>query len=202
MLELLYSLKLQLQEAPFLEEKMFLLYHFCILVDPISDVLRNVEVRRHDNNVEFFVRDFLHFFGNLINTSDNWPELKFAACKYFMRFCRNILPAVAKYFKPCLNFVVSVLVPIIKKNDQEPVAAVSMELLRFLIDDQVIELRDAIAVLDRFPSQTIFNALRQVQDNIKYGEEEFSLVDEIEYFLSVEKRKIEGLIALKEHVRN
>lgn len=179
---------------------MILLYHLCIFADPISDILCNVDARRHDNNVEFFVRDLLHFFGNLINTSDTYPELKFAACKYFLRFCKNILPAVAEYFKPFLNFVVSVLVPIIKKNDHEPLTACSMELLKFLIDDQVNELRDAIAVLDRFPSQTIFNALRQVQDNIKYREREFSLVDEIEYFLSVEKRKIEGLIALKEHV--
>lgn len=179
---------------------MILLYHLCILADPISDILCNVDARRHDNNVEFFVRDLFHFFGNLINTSDTLAELKFAACKYFLRFCKNILPAVAEYFKPFLNFVVSVLVPIIKKNDHEPLTACSMELLKFLIDDQVNELRDAIAVLDRFPSHTIFNGLRQVQDNIKYREREFSLVDEIEYFLSVEKRKIEGLIALKEHV--
>lgn len=181
---------------------MFLLYHFCISAEPISDILRNVENRRQNHTVEFFVRDLLHFFGNLINTSDKWPELKFAACKYFMRFCKHILPAVAKYFKPYLNFVVSVLVPIIKKNEDKPLAACSMELLKFLIDDHVNELRDSIAILDRFPSQNIFNALRQVQDNIKYGGKEFSLIDEIEYFLSVEKRKIEGLIALKEHVRH
>lgn len=175
---------------------MISLFHFCILADPISDILCN----HHDSN-EFFVRDLLHFFGNLINTSDHLPELKLAACKYFLRFCKRILPAVADYFKPFLNFVVSVLVPIIKKNDHEPLAACAMELLKFLIDDQVDQLRDAIAVLDRFPSEENFEALRQVQNAIKYDNREFSLVDEIEYFLSVEKRKIEGLIALKEHVR-
>lgn len=182
---------------------MFLLYHVCILVDPISDILSNMNARLHnENNVAFFVRDLLHFFGNSINTIDDPIELKLATCKYFLRFCKRILPAVAKHFKPFLNFVVSVLVPIIKRNEHEPLAVVSMELLKFLIDDQVSELRDAIAVLDRFPSQTIFDALRQVQDRIKYDEKEFSLVEEIEYFLSVEKRKIEGLIALKEHVRS
>lgn len=203
LVKFLYALKLQIQETTFLEEKMLLLFHFCILADPISDIIRSVAMdgRHHDHNVEFFVRDFLHFFGNLINTSDDLPELKLATCKYFLRFCKHILPAVAEYFKPYLNFVVSVLVPIIKKNDHEQLAACSMDLLKFLIGDQVDRLRDAIAVLDRFPSQSIFNALRQVQDRIKYGEKEFSLVEEIDHFLSVEKRKIEGLIALKEHVR-
>lgn len=179
---------------------MLLLFHFCIVVDAISDILHN----QHDADmtVEFFVRDLLHFFGNLMNTSDDLPELKLATCKYFHRFCNRILPAASVYFKPYLNFVIAVLVPIIKKNEHETLVACSMELLKFLICDQVVELRDAIAVLDPFPSQTIFNAMREIQDNIKYAGKHFSLVDEIEYFLSVEKRKIEGLIALKEHVRN
>lgn len=178
---------------------MRLLFHICILVDPISDMLCNANDRNRDS-VEFFVRDLLHFFGNLITTSENVPELKLATCKYFLRFCKRILPAVAEYFKPYLNFVVSVLVPIIKKNDDETLAACAMELLVFLIEGQKGELRDAIAVLDRFPSQSTFTALCRVQDDIKYGGREFSLVEEIEYFLAVEKRKIEGLIALKEHV--
>lgn len=152
---------------------MILLYHLCIFADPISDILCNVDARRHDNNVEFFVRDLLHFFGNLINTSDTYPELKFAACKYFLRFCKNILPAVAEYFKPFLNFVVSVLVPIIKKNDHEPLTACSMELLKFLIDDQVNELRDAIAVLDRFPSQTIFTHYVKSRTTLNIAKENF-----------------------------
>lgn len=181
---------------------MYLLFHFCILADSIADLMHDGSITCRNNNIAYFVRDLLYFFGNLINTNDELPQLKIATCKYFLRFCKIILPAVAEYFKPSLNFVVSVLVPIIKKNESEPLVVLCMELLKFLIDDQIDVLRDAIAVLDRFPSQPIFNELRQIQDNIKYGTKEFSLADEIEFFLSIDKRKIEGLIALKEHVRN
>lgn len=199
LVQLMYALKLQIQETTSLEEKMILLFHLCIVADRISDRLCANDP--HDEKtVKFFVRDLLHFFGNLINGSDDMAELKLATCKYLLRFCKRILPAVVTHFAPFLNFVVSVLVSAVKKSDDESVTACCMESLQFLIDAQVGELRDAIAALDRFPSLAIFNALREIQDKIKYGNRTFSLVDEIEHFLSVEKRKIEGLIALKEHV--
>lgn len=201
LVKLLYSLKLKLQETIFSEEKMLLLFQICILVELISDLL--VIYKENDqyrSSVEFFARDLIYFFGNLINTSDGVPQLRLATCKYFLRFCKRILPAVAEYFRPHLNFVVSVLVPIIKKNNLESLTACAMELLKFLIVDQGEVLRDAITVLDSFPTQSVFTELCRVQNSAKYGEREFSLVEEIEYFLSIEKRKIEGFIALKEQV--
>lgn len=75
-----------------------------------------------------------------------------------------------------------------------------MNLLIFLVDNQKNVMHEAIGRLDSFPIHAEFNNLREIQNNAKYNGRTFSLRDEIEYFLSVEKRKIEGLLSLKEHV--
>lgn len=76
-----------------------------------------------------------------------------------------------------------------------------MSFLRFLIIGQTSALKEAIGLLDSFPMQPDFEDLRTIQNNVKYNGKSFSLLEEIEYFLSVEKRKVEGLLSLKEHVR-
>lgn len=75
-----------------------------------------------------------------------------------------------------------------------------MEILRFLIVEQQDKLKEAITSLDNFPPNPIFNELRDVHSSIKYNGREFSVIEEIEHFLKVDKRKIEGLLTLKEHV--
>lgn len=75
-----------------------------------------------------------------------------------------------------------------------------MGVLQFLIAKQTNALRLAIGELDSFPMHNEFNELRKIQHDVKYNGKSFSLLEEIEYFLLVDKRKIEGLLSLKEHV--
>lgn len=77
-----------------------------------------------------------------------------------------------------------------------------MKVLNLLIIDQQEVLRDEIAKLDNFPVHEMFNELKNVHHTVKYKGKQFSLVEEVEHFLSMDKRKIEGLISLRENVRN
>lgn len=149
---------------------------------------------------EFFVRDLTNFFSNLITNEDFTDELKKATLTYFLGFYKEILPKCAAVFAPHLNTVVSGVIPHIKSDPNSKLASIAMNLLNFLIVQQKAHLKESIALLDNFPAQPVFENLRKVHLNAKYGGRTFTLSEEIEYFLKVEKRKIEGLVALKEHV--
>lgn len=199
---LLNSLKQHLQEAKFVEQKFACLFRICILIDYISATVAQQTTENsqayHING--FFIRDLIYFFCNAINNNEFTLTLQLATCKYFLRFCKTILPQCALNFKPFLNNIVSVLVPLIKQSDNRKLINASLDLLDFLINQQQKHLKDAIALLDNFPNNSIFDELRHVHTQIKYNGREFSLVEEIEYFLKVDKRKIEGLLSLRDHV--
>lgn len=76
-----------------------------------------------------------------------------------------------------------------------------MKVLNLLIVIHQNHLKDEIAKLDNFPADKIFNDLRVVHHTLKYNGKEFTLIEEVEHFLSMDKRKIEGLISLRENVR-
>lgn len=183
------------------ELKLSKLLQICALIDLIVTdyILENAHNSNQSSTVGFFIRDFVYFFGNTI-TSNFSDKLKFATCKFFHKFCAKILPTCAEHFQPHLNYIVSILMPITKSNQQTNIFEAGMSFLRFLIAGQTNVLREAIGQLDSFPLQSEFDDLRTIQNNVKYNGESFSLLQEIEYFLSVDKRKIEGLLSLKEHV--
>lgn len=183
------------------ELKLTQMFRVCVLIDIIVDFLiENANQPDQVNVIGFFVRDFVFFFGNTIS-SECTDKLKLATCKYFHQFCQKILPACATYFQIHLNYIVSILMPIVKVKQQTKIVDAGMGLLHFLIVDQTNVLRQAIGQLDSFPAQHEFDQMRQIQSDVKYNGKTWSLLDEIEYFLLVEKRKVEGLLSLKEHVR-
>lgn len=193
------------QNAVCQQLKLSKLLQICTLIDLIVEdfLLEHATNQNQSHTVGFFIRDFVYFFGNTI-TSDqmtNSDTLKFATCKFFHKFCEKILPACAVHFQSHLNYVVSILIPITKSMQQTKIFDAGMSFLRFLIADQTEVLKQAIEQLDSFPMQPEFCDLRQIQNEVKYNGKSFSLLEEIEYFLSVDKRKIEGLLSLKEHVR-
>lgn len=208
-INILYSLKLSLQKSICDELKLYQLFRICVLIDLINDFLiENAESTNYRDVVGFLVRDFVHFFGNIIsNNSSNTDtdtgagadKLKLAACNYFNRFMRKILPNCVNHFLPLLNYTVSILMSITKKKSTK-IVNMAMDLLNFLIIEQKNTLCSAIGQLDSFPSQSEFEQLGQIQSETKYNGKEFSLLDEIEYFLRVDKRKVEGLLSLKDHV--
>lgn len=204
-LNILYSLKLNFQNAVCQQLKLSKLLQICTLIDLIVDdfLLENAKNQNQSHTVGFFIRDFVYFFGNTI-TNDQMTSsdtLKFATCKFFHKFCEKILPTCADHFQSHLNYVVSILIPITKSMQQTKIFDAGMSFLRFLIADQTDVLKQEIGQLDSFPMQPEFGDLRRIQNEVKYNGKSFSLLEEIEYFLSVDKRKIEGLLSLKEHVR-
>lgn len=197
-IDVLYSLKLSIQKAVCDELKLYQLFRACILIDLIAEFLAQNSLNDYDA-ISFFVRDFVYFFGNIITTTKS-DKLKLAACNYFFKFMQKILPNCAQHFQTHLNYVVSVLMPITKKSSTK-IVNMAMELLNFLIIDQRNVLSKEIGRLDSFPAQPEFDNLREIQNQTKYEGKTFSLLDEMEYFLAVDKRKAEGLLSLKEHVR-
>lgn len=201
-LTVLNSFKLRIQQSKFLEQKFVHLFHISILIEMIIPFLRkNAQNNDHSAAKGFFIRDLTHFFCNSIMSEEFTCRLKMATCHYFLSFCQQILPGCAKEINSSLNNIVSAVVPVIKMNESPKLTNVSLELLKFLVVEQTACLKEGIASLDNFPSQEVFENIRKVHLNAKYNGREFSLVEEIEYFLKVEKRKIEGLISLKNHVR-
>lgn len=199
-IQILYSLKLTLKNAVCDELMLSQLLRICVLIDIIQNILiENVDNPIHENMVAFFVRDFIYFFGNIIN-SDCTVKLKLAACKYFHKLCQQLLPSCAQHFQSHLNYIVSILMPIVKAKEPTKMSQTGMSLLSFLIVDQTVALKQAIGQLDSFPLENEFDQLREIQHKVKYNGNTFSLLDEINYFLLVDKRKIEGLLSLKEHV--
>lgn len=196
----LYSLKLLLQNATCDELKLSQMLRICVFIEMITDFLiENAHKKSQFHAVGFFVRDFIYFFGNII-CSDYNVKLKLAACRYLLKFCGKILPGCGEHVQTHLNYIVSVMMQITKTEAEAKIFAAGMDLLRFLIVDQTEVLKSAIGQLDSFPKLGDFDELRTIQNNVKYNGKEFTLLDEIEYFLSVEKRKVEGLLSLKEHV--
>lgn len=172
------------------------------MIEIITEFLvKNAQNSVHENVIEFFVKDFVYFFGNIISGSYNADKMKLAACNYFDRFNRKILPQCADQFQPHLNYVVSVLMPMTKIK---PIKIINkaMNLLDFLIVKQRDALHMYIGLLDSFPPSPEFDKLRQIQNDTKYDGKTFTLLDEIECFLAIDKRKTEGLLSLKEHVTN
>ncbi|XP_055323121.1 serine/threonine-protein kinase ATM isoform X2 [Sitodiplosis mosellana] len=199
---MLYSLKLLWQKSVCDELKHSQMLRICVFIDIIVDFLiENATKPNQSSIIGFFVRDFVYFIGNTIS-SDCSDKLKLATCKYFYKFCDKLLPACAEYLQNHLNYIVSILMPITKSKSPPKICEAGMHLLRFLIVEQRDVLKTAIGQLDSFPKLEEFNELSQIQSDVKYNGKTFTLLDEIEYFLSVDKRKIEGLLSLKEHLSN
>lgn len=197
---ILYSLKLNWQKSVCDELKQAQMLRICVLIDIVVDyMIENATKLERAHVIGFFVRDFVYFIGNTIS-SECSDKLKLATCIYFIKFCDKVLPACAQHLQNHLNFIVSILMPITKSKSQTKITEASMNLLRFLIIDQRHVLVTAIGQLDSFPKMEVYNELSQIQSDVKYNGKSFTLLDEIEYFLSVDKRKIEGLLSLKEHV--
>ncbi|XP_031619505.1 serine/threonine-protein kinase ATM [Contarinia nasturtii] len=196
----LYSLKLELQRSICEEIKMCQMFRVCVFIDIIVDFLiENANKKERSDVIGFFVRDFIYFIGNTI-TSECSDKFKLATCKYFRKFCEKILPTCAEYFQNHLNYIVSMLMPMAKSKSQTKISIAAMDLLQFLIISQKTVLKTAIGKLDSFPKQVEFNELCKIQNEMKYNGKSFTLLEEIEYFLSVDKRKVEGLLSLKEHL--
>lgn len=196
--------KLQLQNTKYVDEQLIHLFQYCAVVDKVaaffvSDAARpqskkNILISKKAS----LLRDIVYFIGNILIGAEE-AKLKLAACRYFRNFSGQILPSCGHIFEPLLNFAVSSLVPLVQ-NDDRLISESALDCIKFFVMEQKVALSGEIALLDNFPQDDQFNELRRVHSEVKYRGRTFTLTEEIDYFLKVEHRKIEGLIALKEQL--
>lgn len=142
------------------------------------------------------MQDIIYTLCNILMDNDASFKLKQATSHYLHRFCSSVLSKCANLLGSHLNYVVSALLPLVASgNDQAQLC------LHFLVVTHRQPMSKYIAILDNFPQADVFNELRRVHMEIKYGGKTFSLADELEYFFKIQKRKTEGMAALRKHVR-
>lgn len=197
--------KLQLQNTKYVDEQLIHLFQYCVVVDKVAAFFVSDAARPQSkknlliNKKASLLRDIVYFIGNILISTETAVKLKLAACRYFRSFGRQILPSCAQIFEPFLNFTVSSLIPLVLHDDRS-LGESSLECIKFFVVDQKDVLAGEISLLDNFPQDEEFTELRQIQSEVKYRGRTFSLTEEIDYFLKVDHRKIEGLVALKEHL--
>lgn len=167
-----------------LEEKLLSLHRYSILVDYIVPQFES----NNDMN-KFLIRNITTTLIRVIQLNFNKAEtelLSIAACKYFKIFITISLPFNSKIFEELLICVVSTLVPIAKLSSK--VSAECIDILRLLIVSNSKHLYSGISALDPFPVEINDQRFAEIQatyEKNKYGNEKFSLEQEIRHFLRV-----------------
>lgn len=190
---LLISIKTKIQNSTILEQKLQHFFQLCILILQLSEFLKT----NHESNAKiFFIRDICHYLCNLMSHPDK-NELNQAAGKFFNKFT---IAVDVKLFAPHMNLIVSTLVPLCK-SEINVISDLSLNTLKFFIQEKNQFLMDSIGLLDNFPDDQLFDDMRKIYVHAKYkGENIFTLREEIEHFLQNDNRRVEGLIQLRQHV--
>lgn len=201
--KLLLAHKKKIQLTSLKEHKMLFLLQYCVLVEKLFDYL-NDDITSSDQNIKsFIVREITNFLCFLLLDETFGMKLRCTATSFLFTFLKKILPQCASDLKPFLNKIVSSLVSICKKSkglQKTELEAKCFSIIEYLVFTQQAALEDEIAKMDKFPDGYIFDDLRVKQIEIKYKDGNFSLIQEIEHFLTIKRRKIEGLLALREQL--
>ncbi|KAM3935269.1 serine-protein kinase ATM-like [Leptodactylus fuscus] len=127
-------------------------------------------------------------------------DLLHRVCRVAVTYCKDALESH-------LHVIVGSLIPL--ANCQTEVQEQVCDLLSFLvIESQDNEnLYHTIKLLDPFPDHPLFKNLRQTQQKIKYSKGAFSLIEEVNHFLSVSVcdslplTRLEGLNDLRKQLQ-
>lgn len=213
--QIMQTLKLRIHQSRFAEQKLVALFQYCTFMDYVGDfLLRDVfgpkTIKDKFHNIKtFLVRDTAYFLGHILQTTANSfsaTDSKFvcATIEYMMDFFRRTLPKCAENFKSCFNFIVSTLVGLVARSTnssglQEGVV-VAMNCLTHLVVELSEHFPQEISLLDAFPANDLFEKLHKLHKRIKYQSYSFGLTEELDCFLQVDTRSIDGLAALREQV--
>lgn len=205
------AVKFKIQNSRFVEQKLFHLFQFCVLAHYISLYLNQIEFVSMQKSLsktnakyvnEYFISDIIYYLCNLLLNIEHQPtSFNLAVANYFLKFSQSTLPKYADIYKTLLNYIISVFSPLVQKYSNTKLAISLLSCMKFLICDHKTMLKDAIALLDCFPNEEIFEEFKQIHIEIKYNDHQFNLAEEIDYFLKVDERKVEGYIGLREHVK-
>lgn len=195
--------KKNIQGTELKEQKILSLLHYNILVIESLDYMKDQNVNNENCIKEYLSREIANFYCFLIVDTKFGEKLRIMAADFLKNYLKEIIPICSSHFKSQLQRIIPQLVSICKilneKNDALNLKTKCLDIMNFLVLDQPT-LNDEIAILDRFPLSEDFNELRTKQLSIKYKDEDFALIEEIEHFLEITNRRIEGLSALYEHI--
>ncbi|KAL7034827.1 hypothetical protein ACKWTF_008120 [Chironomus riparius] len=185
------------------EQKLLSLLHYNILAIESLEYMKDQNVTYENCIKEYLSREIANFYCFLIISTTFGEKLRIMAAAFLLNYLKEIIPVCSNYFKSQLQRIIPQLVSICKnlsvKNDPQNLKSKCFEIMNFLVLNQP-SLNEEIATLDRFPLSNDFSELRTKQLSIKYGDEDFALIEEIEHFLEIKNRRIEGLTALYEHL--
>ncbi|XP_029063541.1 serine-protein kinase ATM isoform X3 [Monodon monoceros] len=106
-------------------------------------------------------------------------------CDLLSRVCHTAVTFCKDALESHLHVIVGTLIPLV--DDQMEVQEQVLDLLKYLVIDNKDNenLYIMIKLLDPFPDHVVFRDLRITQQKIKYSRGPFSLLEEINHFLSV-----------------
>ncbi|XP_045338641.1 serine-protein kinase ATM isoform X2 [Leopardus geoffroyi] len=106
-------------------------------------------------------------------------------CDLLSRVCHTAVTYCKDALENHLHVIVGTLIPLV--DDQMEVQEQVLDLLKYLVIDNKDNenLYMTIKLLDPFPDHDVFKDLRLTQQKIKYSKGPFSLLEEINHFLSV-----------------
>ncbi|KAM4828046.1 serine-protein kinase ATM [Thomomys bottae] len=106
-------------------------------------------------------------------------------CDLLSRVCQTAVTHCKDALENHLHLIVGTLIPLV--DDQIQVQEQVLDLLKYLVIDNKDNenLYVTIKLLDPFPNRVVFKDLRITQQKIKYSRGPFSLLEEINHFLSV-----------------
>ncbi|XP_037361576.1 serine-protein kinase ATM [Talpa occidentalis] len=106
-------------------------------------------------------------------------------CDLLSRVCRTAVTFCKDALENHLHVIVGTLLPLV--GDQMEVQEEVLDLLKYLVIDNKNNenLYLTIKLLDPFPDHAVFKDLRITQQKIKYSRGPFTLLEEINHFLSV-----------------
>ncbi|XP_070480934.1 serine-protein kinase ATM isoform X2 [Equus przewalskii] len=124
-------------------------------------------------------------------------------CDLLSQVCHTAVTYCKDALESHLHVIVGTLIPLV--DDQMEVQKQVLDLLKYLVIDNKDNenLYMTIKLLDPFPDHVVFKDLRITQQKIKYSGGPFSLLEEINHFLSVSKydalplTRLEGLKDLR-----
>ncbi|XP_006833863.1 PREDICTED: serine-protein kinase ATM [Chrysochloris asiatica] len=106
-------------------------------------------------------------------------------CDLLSRVCQTAVTYCKDALESHLHVIVGTLIPLV--NEQLEVQNQVLDLLKYLVIDNKDNenLYVTIKLLDPFPDHVVFKDLRITQQKIKYSRGPFSLLEEINHFLSI-----------------
>ncbi|KAI1242007.1 hypothetical protein IHE44_0005519 [Lamprotornis superbus] len=138
----------------------------------------------------FVLRDVIYTLIHHINSRpiivrDIWVRSFSLCCDLLQHVCHTAVTCCSDALETHLHVIVGTLIPL--ATDQSQVQEQVLGLLKYLVIDNKDNesLYQAIKCLDPFPEYPAFKDLRATQQKIKYSKGPYSLLEEINHFLSV-----------------